>query len=370
MKAFAINYHRNMVKPIENPERPATIQDVATLAGVSMATVSRVMSGNYPVAAATRGKVRKAVRELNYVANAHARALAGTNSKLIAILVSDISSPFYGRIAVGIEEQAMAEERMVMVATTGGDADRELALVGLLRQQNADAVILVGGVVDTPEYRARMSRLAHVLDTAGSRLVLCGRPSPGPSLPVTVVEYDNEGGAFALAGHLLSQGHERILFLGGREDNTTTASRLAGFRKALKAYGVTHPLAPVTGATDREFGYDRMKSMLGAARRKGGALGFTAVMGADDAMAAAAMTALREAGYSVPDDVSVVGYNDDRATADLAPALTTVHIPVIELGRTAVRLALRRAELPASGQHVVLGTHIVVRDSVRPLIRR
>src|SRR5258708_1043430 len=171
-------------------DRPATIQDVATLAGVSMATVSRVMSGNYPVATATRAKVQKAVRELNYVANAHARALAGTTSKLVAILVSGIDSPFYAQIAVGIEQQAMAE--------------------------------------------GRLCRLGEGLDVAGSRLVLCGRPSPGPGLPVTVVEYDNESGAFALASYLLSQGHERILFLGGREDNTTIAARIAGYRRALK----------------------------------------------------------------------------------------------------------------------------------------
>jgi LacI family transcriptional regulator len=346
--------------------RPATIQDVADHAGVSMATVSRVLSGNYPVAPATRAKVHKAVADLDYVANAHARALAGTASKLVAILVSDLTAPFYSAVAYGVEQQAVAEDRLCMVATTGADPEREVAMVEALRRQSADAVVLIGGVVDTPEYQDRMSRLAGLLDSAGSRLVLCGRPSPGTKLPVTVVEYDNEGGAFAVTSHLLSLGHRRILFLGGLEGNTTTVGRLAGFRKALAAFGVAETVAPVIGSMGRLFGYDAMTGIL--EERAGGDLGFTAVVAAEDLVAGGAMSAMREAGLRVPDDVSVTGFNDDYMAPDLVASLTTVHIPAEELGRAAVRLALHRDDTPPPNQHMKLGTHIVVRDSVRPLI--
>jgi LacI family transcriptional regulator len=341
--------------------RKATVSDVAERAGVSPATVSRVMSGNHPVSAAARAKVLRAIRELDYVVNAHARALSGSHSKTVAIILNDVSAPFFNTIARGIERQATLEQRLCLICTTDGDPLRELAVVSMLREQRTDAVFLIGGVTDTPEYRARMEQLAHALDAAGSRLVLCGRPSPGPGLPVTVVEYDNEGGAFAAAGHLLSAGHRRILFLGGDEGNTAVNARLAGLRRALAAYGLELPpdlVAP--GPLHRRFGYEGTRRLLaeGAA--------FTAVFACDDLVAAGAVAALREGGRAVPGDVSVIGYDDLSPAQDVYPALTTVHIPHDELGRTAVRLALRREDPEPPSQHVVLGTHIVVRQSVGP----
>lgn len=345
--------------------RAATIRDVASRAGVSVATVSRVLTGNYPVAAATRTKVLRAVRDLDYVVNAHARALAGNRSKTIAVLLSNLTSPFYNRIASGVEQQAMAEDRLCMVSTTGGDPEREVKLVEALREQNVDAVVLVGGVVDTPGYREHMARLARLLDSAGSRLVVCGRPSPGENLPVTVVEYDNAGGAFAATGYLLSQGHRRILFIGGETENTTTRDRLDGYRRAVRSYGLDEdPGLVIVGNHLPHFAYIELKKRLAA-----GPPDFTAVFAWDDHMAARALVALREAGVSVPDEVSVIGYNDEHEAQDLYPALTTVSIPHRELGREAVRLALHRDEAAAPNQHVTLGTHIVLRDSVRPLIR-
>ena len=350
--------------------RAATIRDVATRAGVSVATVSRVITGNYPVAGPTRAKVLRAVRDLDYVVNAHARALAGNRSKIIAVLLSDITSPFYNRIVFGVEQQATAEDRLCMVCATQGDPEREVQLVEMLREQSVDAVVLVGGVIDSPEYRERMARLARLLDGAGSRLVVCGRPSPGTDLPVTVVEYDNTGGAFAATSHLLSQGHRRILFLGGIEADTTTAPRLAGYRKALAAYGLPTDDARLvlTGGQTGEFAYRTLKARLA---ETGGKPDFTAIVAWDDLVAAKALVALREAGVSVPGEVSVVGYNDEPIAQDVWPALTTVSIPHMELGREAVRLALHRND-PAIGrsQHVTLGTHVIVRDSVSPVIHR
>jgi LacI family transcriptional regulator len=346
--------------------RAATIRDVASRAGVSVATVSRVLTGNYPVAAATRTRVLRAVRDLDYVVNAHARALAGSRSKMIAVLLSNLTSPFYNRVASGVEQQATAEDRLCMVSTTGGDPEREVKLVETLREQNVDAVVLVGGVIDTPGYRERMARLARLLDSAGSRLVVCGRPSPGENLPVTVVEYDNSGGAFAATGYLLSQGHRRILFVGGESENTTTRDRLDGYRRAITSYGVEEdPGLVIVGNNLPHFAYTELKKRLAA-----GPPDFTAVFAWDDHMAARALVALREAGVSVPDEVSVIGYNDEHEAQDVYPALTTVSIPHMELGREAVRLALHRDGAAAPNQHVTLGTHIVLRDSVRPVIVR
>jgi LacI family transcriptional regulator len=339
----------------------ATVSDVARRAGVSAATVSRVLSGNHPVSGATRTKVLRAIRELDYVVNAAARALSGSQPRTVAIILTDVSAPFFNSVARGIERQAAVERRLCLISSTDGDPDRELALVSMLREQNTGAVCLIGGVLDTPEYRARMAVLANALHEAGSRLVLCGRPSPGPDLPVTVVEYDNEGGAFAAASHLLSLGHRRIVFLGGVEGNTTTQERLAGLRRALAAYGVEQPPELIVpGPLVRRFGYQATQRLLADGRE------FTAIFGCDDLVAAGAVAALRDAGVEAPRQVSVIGYDDLSPAEDVYPALTTVHIPHDELGRTALRLALHRDDPDLPAQHVVLGTHIVVRRSVAP----
>ncbi|MFE0722551.1 LacI family DNA-binding transcriptional regulator [Streptomyces mutabilis] len=340
--------------PDESGKR-ATVKEVAARAGVSTATVSRVMGGTYPVAEATRLRVQQAARELDYVLNASARGLRSTTSNTVAFVVADVKGPFFSLIADGVEQQATAEGRLCLVCTTHNDPDRELAVIKLLREQRAEAIILVGGAVQTPEYTERMVKLAHSLDAEGSRLVLCGRPSLGPDVPETVVEYDNEGGAFAMTSHLLSMGHERIALI-GVGDHTTAAQRVRGYHRALEARGV--PFAPelvLRGDHRREEGYQATRELL---RRKEQ---FTALFAVTDIIAAGAMKALREAGVRVPEDVSLVGYDDIPLSQDLTPELTTVHVPHEELGRTSVRLALNREQNPV--QHVTLGTHVVVRQS-------
>lgn len=341
----------------------ATVKDVAARAGVSPATVSRVIAGNYPVSTATRARVQRAVRELDYVANAQARALkGGVGSRMVAFVLDDVTGPSFAYVAKGVEEQAAAEGRLCLICTTHGDPARELAVVEAMREQHADAVVLVGGGFLGEEYRDRMIHIAHALDRAGSRLVLCGRPPLGDDVPTTVVEYDNEGGAYAITSHLLSQGHRRIVYLGDVQMNhTTSRDRIKGFTRACKAFGVpVDPALIVPGEYSQTFGYAGTKQLLATG------VDFTAIFAATDMVAAGVLLALREAGVRVPDDVSVVGYDDIPLAVNVVPALTTVRVPTEELGRTAVRLALH----PAEKQHVMLGTHIVVRDSVAPVVNR
>ncbi|GIE94122.1 LacI family DNA-binding transcriptional regulator [Paractinoplanes rishiriensis] len=349
----------------EPATRRATIRDVAAAAGVSIATVSRILAGNYPSAPATRTKVMRAVRELDYVANAHARALSGATSKTIAIVLNSVISPYYAHVAQGVQTQAAHHDRLCLIGTTGGDPDRELATVRLMREEHADAVILVGNVVANDDYRARMAEYAHALSAAGSQLVLCGRPPLGRDVPAIAVEFDNTGGAYAATSHLLSQGHQRILYLGHRPGYTTSEGRIAGYRNALAAFGVSNDLdLEVEGTLERNEGYRMMKRRLAR-----GTPDFTAVFAANDQIAAGARQALREHDLRIPDDISMVGYDDLPPAEDIG--LTTVHVPHEELGRTAVRLALEREGTGATGAaHVMLGTHIVVRDSVRPAVRK
>ncbi|MFC7530917.1 LacI family DNA-binding transcriptional regulator [Actinoplanes sp. GCM10030250] len=347
----------------ESVPRRVTIRDVAARAGVSIATVSRVLGGTYPPAPATRSRVLKAVRDLDYVANPHARALSGATSKTIAIVLNSVISPYYAHVAQGVQAEAARHDRLCLIGTTGGDAARELATVRLMREEGADAVILVGNVVDDEEYKARMTEYAHALAAAGSQLVLCGRPPLGPDVPAVGVEFDNIGGARAATSHLLSHGHERILYLAHRTGYTTSEGRIAGYREALGAFGVAHdPGLEVEGTLERAEGYRLMKRRL-----RDGPPDFTAVFAANDLVAAGALKALREKGLRVPEDISLIGYDDLPPAEDIG--LTTVHVPHEELGRTAARLVLERGSGTADAEHVMLGTHIVVRDSVRPAIR-
>ncbi|MEY9834846.1 LacI family DNA-binding transcriptional regulator [Streptacidiphilus sp. EB103A] len=340
--------------------RRHTIRDVAARAGVSVATVSRVLAGNYPVAADTRARVVKAVQEMDYVVNAHARSLAGVGVETVAILIDNITGPSFAHIAEGVELEAAARGRLSLVCTTHGNPERELALVDLLRQQQAAAVILVGGAHDLDEYQVRMARFARSLDAAGSRLVLCGRPPLRADTAATVVDYDNEGGAFAMTSHLLSAGHRRILALPGEEGLTTAVGRLAGYRRALAAHGVAEdPELVAWGPYTRRFGQRAIEEMLARG------VEFTAVFAGTDIVASGVLEALREAGIDVPGDVSLAGYDDIPLAADLFPKLTTVHVPYEEMGRTAVRLALDRRDREVEDR-AVLGTHIVVRRSVAP----
>jgi LacI family transcriptional regulator len=344
----------------DDGSKRATVKEVAARAGVSTATVSRVLAGNYPVAAATRIKVQRAAQDLDYVLNAGARGLRQTTSNTVAFVVADVKGPFFSLIADGVEQQATAEGRLCLVCTTHNDPARELAVINLLRQQRVEAVILVGGTVQSPEYTERMVKLAHSLDSEGSRLVLCGRaPLAGdPDIPQTVVEYDNEGGAFAMTSYLLSLGHERVALL-GVERQSTAGERVKGYRRALESRGLAFdPDLVVPGVHSRESGYEATRQLLSSGRD------FTAVFAVTDMIAAGVLKALREAGVRVPEDVSVVGYDDIPLASDLFPALTTVHVPHEQLGRSAVRLALNREQHPV--QHIRMGTHVMVRDSAGP----
>ena len=317
------------------------------------------------------GKVMKVVGELDYVTNAHARSLAGGGTPTVAIIINNITGAAFTHVAKGVESAASLRGWLSLVGTTGDDPERELALVNLMRQQSIAAVILLGGAYDFDEYQLRMARFARSLDAVGSHLVLVGRPPLAGDVPATTVDYDNEGGAYAMASHLLSAGHRRILVLPGQAELTTAQGRLTGAQRAFEAYGVPFdPGLVLHGAYDDEHGYEAVEESLR------GKLDFTAVLAGTDVVAAGAMQALRAAGLRVPEDVSIVGYDDIPLASQLTPQLTTVHVPYEEMGRVALRAVVDRRESgtgrrkAGDGDHLVLGTHVVVRQSVQPPARR
>ncbi|MBR7828864.1 LacI family DNA-binding transcriptional regulator [Actinospica sp. MGRD01-02] len=342
--------------------RRSTIRDVAAQAGVSVATVSRVLAGSHPVSEQLRAKVLRVVREVDYVTNAHAKSLAGAGQLSIAMLIGDITGASFAHAAKGVEQEAASRGSLTLVGSTDLDPAREAAMVNLMREQGAGAVILIGGASDLAEHQQRMARYAKSLNAAGSHLVLCGRPPLPPEVPAITVDYDNEGGAFAMTSHLLSAGHRRILILPGVEGYTTASIRLAGYTRALEAYGMSVEPDLVVHTT---YEYGEGARAVRQALERG--VEFTAVFAGSDVVAAGALEALRSAGLRVPEDVSLAGYDDIPLARDLTPKLTTVHVPYEEIGRSAARLALEREPgVRGEHKHVVLGTHVVVRQSVAP----
>lgn len=352
-----------------------TLADVAARAQVSPATVSRVLNGNYPVAAATRERVLRAVNDLDYVLNGPASSLAAATSDLVGILVNDIADPFFGIMAGAVQSEIggpggrAGGERMAVVCNTGGSPERELTYLTLLQRQRAAAVVLTGGALEDPAHAAAMSaKLARLAD-AGTRIVLCGRPPLEDSDAVAAtLTFDNRSGGRRLTEHLLTLGHRRIGYVAGPMERTTTRHRLEGHRDALAASGAGNAgkgdqdELTVHGPYTRRSGYEATLELL---RRSPD---LTAIVAANDTVALGASAALRDQGLRIPEDISVAGFDDLPFSVDAVPALTTVRLPLYEAGARAGRLATGAEEAPPGGV-ATIGAELMVRGSTAPPCR-
>ncbi|GGZ47466.1 LacI family transcriptional regulator [Streptomyces subrutilus] len=347
-----------------------TLAEVAAHAGVSPATVSRVLNGGYPVAGGTRTRVEQAIESLGYIANGPARALAAATSDLVGVLVHDVADSFFGILAGSLQRALApsgpgAARKLAVVCNTEGAPETELAYLALLEGQRAGGIVLTGGAVEEPEHTSALTARIARTAASGAPVVLCGRPPlPLPAhLPVATVMFDDHGGAFRLAQHLLALGHRRIASIAGPPGLSTTRERLDGHRTALRqhGHGVADSCAALTvhAGFERAAGYDATRELL----RRGAP--FTAVAAANDTVATGVVAALRDAGIRIPEDVSVAGFDDLPFCGDTAPALTTVRVPLREAGTLAAHLVTGRRPLPPGGI-TTLPTELMVRGSTAP----
>jgi LacI family transcriptional regulator len=341
-------------------EAAPRLQDVAQYAGVSLATASRVLSGSRDrVSADLRDRVLDAAAELRYVPNAHARALVNASTSTVGVIVHDVSDPYFSEIARGVLRVANDHDLLVLICNTYRDPDRELQYVLALRAQRVRAVVLAGsGFVDSDVERRTTQALVGV-EAAGGRAVLIGRHRAG----VDSVLPDNLGGARLVGEFLTELGHRNIAVVAGPKNLTTIEDRLSGFRRALEGAGLDLPESRIV-ETDftRDGGYDGTPRLLESAPET------TAIFALNDAMAIGVLAALRARGIRVPDDMSVVGFDDIPIARDLNPALTTVRLPMDLMGARAMELAVRRrAKEP---RRVATEATLIPRDSVVALRRR
>ena len=329
----------------------ATIYDVSQQAGVSLATVSRVINNNSNVSEKTRQKVLAAMAALDYRPNTIAQSLASSCSNSVGVLVSQLDGPYYGPMMAEIEAALRAQNKHVIIAVGHSEAAMEQESVAFLVSRGCDALILdVEAVSD--EYLVQLSK-GPVPIVLINRYIAAIEPN--------CIYLDNELGGYLATRHLVEQGHRSIAYISGPKNKHDANERLVGHQKALAEGGlVFDPALCVEGDYKEEGGEAGMLTLLATGKT------FTALVCANDQMASGAIAACLERGLQIPADLSVVGYDNVPFAKYIAPKLTTVNNPIHEMGKMAAFWVLKQVyQATDTAVNSVFMPELVVRGSVR-----
>ncbi len=323
----------------------ATIYDVAKKAGVSIATVSRVVSGRARVTEATRARVLEAVEELNYRPNPVAQGLALQSTRTLALIIERFDNVYPALIVGGAEAEAREHGYHLLVQQLS-----DLSVDDMLRlAARADGLILSGS--------ANSGELAQSVVEQGTPVVILGRLVPG--LRADGVVADNYGGAREAVEHLIGHGYQRIAHIAGPADSRHAEERLCAYQDTLEKHGLAvRQEYIIQGSYSHEGGYKAACQLLELAEPP------EAVFCADDLIALGAMMAAEAMGYVVPDDLAIVGFDGLETGAYVNPPLTSVYQPMEPIGREAVKMLLWRIENPEEDlRETVLPTELLIRRS-------
>jgi LacI family transcriptional regulator len=326
----------------------ATLRDVARAAGVSAATASRALNGSARnVRQENIARVLEAAAALNYEPHLSAQAIARGSTSTVALVVSGVDDPYFSSIAAGVAAGAEAADLTVTMAVSDRSPERELQIVRTLRGHRPRAIILTGSRIDGAGTRDALVEELAAYRTAGGSVVMISQPE----LPFPTVAIDNAGGARRLAQALVGRGYRRFAVIRAADRIRTSRDRYQGF---------------VTGLREAEFtragGYAAARDLAsrGGLADEGG---LEVVFAVNDVMAIGAMTAFRDAGLVPGADVAVAGFDDIASALDVAPALTSVSVPLRAVGEHAIELALSEAD---PTRVVPVATTVTLRESTPP----
>ncbi|SHK37151.1 transcriptional regulator, LacI family [Pseudonocardia thermophila] len=329
------------------------MKDVAEHANVSISTVSYVLNDSGPVAPERRNRVLDAIRVLNYSPNESARSLKRRSASTIAMVVPDLTNQFFAMVTEGVQKAASAVNVLVVLVVPDAIETPEEHYAKLLRSQRVDGVIYLSGTGSMPETIYEMARSGPV--------VLVDEQIPGRDLPSVVC--DSRRGAREVATHVLDQGHRRLAVIGGPPALWTAQQRLAGYREAFAGAGLDPDSVPVfNGDYRQESGGEAAAKILQLPEDERP----TALLCANDLMAIGAIEHLRTNGLRVPEDVSIVGFDDLPISALLTPRLTSVRQPARDMGYRAAKALfdlMEGKDVEAADQ---LPAVVQIRDSVVP----
>src|SRR5580704_3536107 len=328
---------------------PATIRDVAREAGVSVATVSRVFNNSGPVHEETRARVREVAGALRYSPNSAARSLITAKSNTLGVLLPDLYGEFFSEVIRGIDQTAQHNGYHVLVSSSHETQEHIEGAIRAMRGR-VDGLIVMSPDIDGSTLAANLPDSLPV--------VLLNCAVDGTSYDA--ISVDNFGGAYAMVRHLLTTGGTRVAIITGSSRNYDARERLRGYRAALRDAGAEQQEGwEIAGDFTETGGYRAAREIAALSPRP------TAVFAANDAMAIGALSAFREVGLRVPEDIAVAGFDDIPMARYMSPPLTSVHVEISELGARAmgVLLAAVHEKNRHERQQLVLPTTLVVRQS-------
>jgi len=304
----------------------ATIYEVSELAGVSLATVSRVINNSGKVKAQTREKVETAMEMLGYRPNAIAQSLATKRSNSVGVLIPELHGPFFGVMLSSIEDELRAAGKHVIITAGHSDEAIEKDSIEFLCSRNCDALIL--------HVYAVSNEYIEQLRERNIPVVVVGRLIPG--MDDNCISIDNESGAYAATKALIELGHQQLASITGPLWKIDGKQRLAGYRRALDESGLVFKQKLLAeGDYEEASGRQGMRQLLQQD------IPFTGLVCANDEMAAGAIAVAQQRGMTIPDDLSIIGFDNVFFTTYMNPALSTVHYPTDMMGRMAARCVLR-----------------------------
>lgn len=325
----------------------ANIQQVAKQAGVSVATVSRVLNGQNTVSVKTRMKVEEAIKKLNYEPSLLGRNLRTSESRLFLILIPTISNPFYLEIIKGIEQVAISQNYNILLCETDSNPEKENIYFDLVRKKMADGIITMDPAVNVETLKKLAENYA---------VIQCSEYEECTGIPYVTI--DNEEASYRAVKHLIQIGHHKIALMNADEKYLFARQRKMGYKRALEENGITLRNEYIISASNLGFenGQYAMKKILNLQDRP------TAVFAVSDLIAIGALKEINAAGLHVPNDIAVVGFDKIDFSNMTNPTLTTIAQPMRKMGNVAARMLIEKIK-GEEVESIILDHELVIRES-------